>query len=343
MANSLWRRLFTGMAALGAVAVLLALPVTGWAQDNTLVAKKVAAAPVLDGKAGTAWQQAKPLVVKLNGGKNLPGGSTEVTLRALYDNERVYFSAQWKVPEKGERRSPYQKQADGSWTKLRDANDKGGDNNQYYEDKLALIWAIKSPTFEKSGCFSGCHMGQGKPYGNKYLPAGETADIWHWKSIRTGSIGQIDDQFLDSTPYDKEKAPEAGRKSDAKTGGGYVDNPLENGKPKWARKGNAPAPPYYILDSEKEAFDDSKYKAGDEVPGIIVAPFTGDRGDLASAESFANGVWTLEWSRKLVTGSERDVQYGDLKKTYAFGVAVFANAQVRHAFHGGVRHLSFGE
>lgn len=323
--------------------ILLALPNVGAAQDTTLVAKKVAAGPTLDAKPDPAWQQATPLAIKVSGGKNLPGGSTEVTLRALYDAETVYFLAQWKVPAKGERRAPFEKQADGTWKQLKDPNDKGGDNNQYYEDKLAVIWAIQAPSFEKSGCFAGCHMGETKPYGNKYLPAGETADIWHWKSIRTGSVDQIDDQYLDSTKYDKEKAPEAGRKSDPKTGGGYANNKLVNGKPEWARKGNAPAPPYYILESEKAAFDDSQYKASHEVPGILVAPFTGDRGDIPAVATFADGTWTLEWSRKLKTGSQYDVQFDDLKKKYAFGVAVFANAQVRHAFHPGVRFLSFGQ
>jgi hypothetical protein len=332
-----------GFAALGTAVVLLTLPVSGFAQDTTLEAKKVAVGPTLDGKMDPTWDQAKPLSVKLNGGKNLPGGSTEVKLRVLYDNEKVYFLAQWNDPTKSERRFPFQKQADGTWKQLVDPNDKGGDDNQYYEDKFAMIWAIKSPSIEKSGCFAGCHLGEGKPYGNKYLPAGETGDIWHWKSIRTGSVGQIDDQYLDDTKYDKEKSPEAGRKSDAKTGGGYADNKLVNGKPQWAKKGNTPAPPYYILDSEKEPFDDSKYKAGDEVPGILVAPFTGDRGDLPAAATWENGFWTLEWSRKLVTGSPTDVQFDDLKKKFAFGVAVFDNAQVRHAFHGGARFLTFGQ
>ncbi|MDH3444441.1 MAG: ethylbenzene dehydrogenase-related protein, partial [Deltaproteobacteria bacterium] len=45
-----------------------------------------------------------------------------------------------------------------------------------------------------------------------------------------------------------------------------------------------------------------------------------------------NGVWTVEMSRKFKTGSKFDVQFDDLGKSYAFGVAVFDNAQVRHAF-----------
>ena len=311
-------------------------------QKNPLVAQKVAAAPALDGTLDGAWQKAKPLTVKVVGGKNLPGGSTEVSLRAVYAGDTIYFLMQYKDETNSVRRSPWVKQADGSWAKLKDPNDKGGDNNLYYEDKWAMIWNISSPSFEQKGCMAACHTGEGKPFGNKYLPAGEKADIWHMKSVRTGSIGQVDDQYLDDTRYDKDKAPEAGRKSDPKTGGGYADNQTEDKKgPKWALKGNKPAPPYWIVDSEKEPFDDSKYKAGDEVPGIVVAPFTGDRGDISAKIVYKDGVRTSVFWRKLVTGSQYDVQFNDLKKEYAFGVAVFDNAQVRHAYTPGVWKMKF--
>lgn len=46
-------------------------------------------------------------------------------------------------------------------------------------------------------------------------------------------------------------------------------------------------------------------------------------------------MWTLEFGRKLATGSEFDVQFDDLTATYYFGVATFDNAQVRHAFEAG--------
>ena len=41
----------------------------------------------------------------------------------------------YKDPTNSVRRMPYQKQADGSWKKLGDPNDKGGDDNLY----LSLI------------------------------------------------------------------------------------------------------------------------------------------------------------------------------------------------------------
>ena len=164
------------------------------------------------------------------------------------------------------------------------------------------------------------------------------------KKVAKGPVGQVDDQYLDSTRYDKDKAPDAGRKSDPKTTGGYVDNVSDDKKtPKFGAKGNKPAPPYWILDQEKEPLDDSKYKAGNEVPGIIVAPFVGDRGDISAKAVWSKGVWTLEFSRKLKTGSQYDVQFDDLSKQYAFGVAVFDNAQVRHAFAAGATKLAFGK
>ncbi len=326
------------------VALLLAALGPGAAADkNTLVAKKATTAPELDGVVDAVWQSAPETEVLVRGGRNLPEGRTQVKLRALYTDDMVYFLVQYRDPTESVRRSPWVKQADGSWAKLKDPNDKGGDNNLYYEDKFAMIWNISSPAFEQKGCMSACHTGEGKPFGNKYTAgAGERLDMWHWKGVRTGYTGQVDDQYVDNTRYDKEKAPEAGRKSDPKTGGGYADNVREDRKgPKFALKGNKPAPPYWILDAEKEAVDDAKYKAGDEVPGIVVAPFTGDRGDIAARFTYQDGVRTIEIARKRVTGSEYDVQFNDPKKAYAFGVAVFDNTQVRHAYSPGVLKMVF--
>src|SRR4029453_1143394 len=189
-------------------------------QKNVLVAKKAAAAPALDGSMDAAWKAAEPLTVKVVGGRGLQNGSTEVSVRALYTADTVYFLMQYKDETDSVRREPWQKQADGSWKKLADPNDKGGDNNLYYEDKWAMIWNISSPAFEQRGCFSACHTGEGKAFGNKYTPnPNERLDLWHMKGVRTSTVGQVDDQYVDGTRYDKDKTPEAGRKSDPNTGG----------------------------------------------------------------------------------------------------------------------------
>jgi hypothetical protein len=115
------------------------------------------------------------------------------------------------------RRGPYQKQADGSWKKLKDPADKGGDDNVYYEDKWAMIWNINNSiaNFDKKGCAVFCHLGEGKPYGNKYTKsAGMIGDMWHMKGSRTAPLGKVDDQYLDHTRFDAKASPNAGRKSD---------------------------------------------------------------------------------------------------------------------------------
>jgi hypothetical protein len=322
------------------------------AAQGTLTATNVAKAPRLSaGAADPAWAKAQPLKVNLMGGKNFKDGKTTATLKAVYSGDMFYMLLQYNDPTQSVRRFPYQKQADGTWKKLVDPNDKGGDDNVYYEDKFALIWNIAGSIkgFNEQGCMALCHAGEpGKPYGNKYTASeGELGDIWHMKSIRTGYIGQADDQYVDHTRYDKDKAPEAGRKSDAKTGGGYTDIKLVNGRPEFMHKSATPANKsggtYYLREEDKVPFDDSKFKAGDEVASILVAPFTGDRGDIAVSINWKNGVWTAVMSRKLVTGSKTDVQFDKLDGTYAFGLAAFDNAQVRHAFHVGALKLKFAK
>ena len=322
------------------------------AAEMVVTASKVATAPKLAaGAADPAWAKAKPLAVDLAGGENFAGGkgTTKATLKAVYSGDMFYMLLQYADPTQSVRRSPYVKQADGSWKKLSDPDDKGGDNNKFYEDKFALIWNIGNSIkgFSSAGCMVACHAGEaGKPFGNKYTAsAGELGDIWHMKSVRTGYIGQVDDQYLDHTPFDKDKAPEAGRKSDPKDGGGYEDVKLVDGKPAFMSKSaiaaNRKGGSYYILAADKVAFDDSKFKPGDEVASIIVAPFTGDRGDIAAKIGWKGGKWTAVMSRKLVTAGKFDVQFDNLDAAYEFGLAAFDNAQVRHAFHTGALKLKF--
>ncbi len=343
------------MTIAAAASVLLAAAFTGPASAADVVtAVNVAKPPVLAaGAVDPAWAKAKVLPVKLMGGVNFKNGkgATNATLKAVYSGDMLYMLLQYDDPTQSVQRFPYQKQADGTWKKLKDAKDKGGDDNVYYEDKFALIWNINNSIkgFDQQGCMVACHAGEpSKPFGNKYTAsAGEIGDIWHMKSIRTGYIGQVDDQYLDDTRFDKDKSPDAGRKSDAKTGGGYTDVKLVNGKPEFMDKSGTPSNKkgglYYIKEADKVAFDDSKFKAGDEVASIIVAPFTGDRGDIATAIGWKGGKWTAVMSRKLVTGSKTDVQFDKLDATYDFGLATFDNAQVRHAYNMGVLQLKFAK
>lgn len=316
------------------------------APKGALVSIPAAEAPTLDGEANdAAWTEAPEVRIAVSGGAN--SGSTEVSLKSVYSGDTVYFVATWADPTESFARTLWEKQADGTWLKLKDPNDKGSDNNLYYEDKFSIIWNINNtiPNFETLGCFTACHAGENadaKPYGNKYTAEeGQLGDIWHWKSVR--NLNQIDDQYLDWTRYSTE-APGAGRKSDTKDAGGYEENQTEDKTmPAFMLPGGGSKDGYpgYILDSEKEPFDDSLFAAGDRIPSIVISEFTGDRGSISASYKWSDGVWTLEFSRKLDTGSATDVQFTDQSATYHFGVATFDNAQVRHAFQAGVTPFVF--
>jgi hypothetical protein len=316
------------------------------APDGALIAVPIDEAPVLDGRADESfWAEAPPLTVSVSGGSNV--GSSEVTLQSAYLDDSVYFLVSWDDPTQSYLRSPWEKQEDGSWIQLADPDNRGGDNNLWYEDKLAFIWPINSsiPDFESLGCFTGCHAGENsdvKPYGNKYTAEdGQLADIWHWKSVR--NVAQVDDQFLDSVRYSPD-TPGAGRHGDPKDGGGYVNNSIEDGSlpaymlPEGLKFDESLV---HILDADKVPFDDSFFSPGDRIPGVYTAPFLGDRGDISAGWVYADGMWSVEIARNLVTGSEFDVQFDDLEAPYYFGVAVFDNAQVRHAYQAGANPFVF--
>ena len=331
------------LKSLTCVVLLILVAVSGWS-DDMLVAAHVSTAPTIDGNGtDNVWKSAAALNVPLDytpykPSNGYPGASrTDVVMKATYDEENIYFLVQWSDPTRSFERFPWVKQANGSWMQ-RVNKDSTGHENTYYEDKLAMLWNINSRTFNNVGCAVLCHMGvDNKSAGRKYtsLP-GETVDMWHWKGVRTAPLGQIDDQYIDSTTDPTENS-NWGRKGDTKTGGGYYNNAV-SGEIQWqnARGGKVQNDEYWILDSEKEPFVDT-YKAGDEIAGIIVSPFEGPRADISAEAVWNNGSWTLEISRKLVTTGEnaetQDVQFRDLTESYSFGIATFDNSQINHLFH----------
>ena len=91
-----WNWVLTVAALSAAIAVGLAAGRIDAQQKNVLVSKKASTAPPMDPAMGDAWKGAQPLTVKALGGKNLSGGSTEVTLYSVYTSDSIYFLMQYK-------------------------------------------------------------------------------------------------------------------------------------------------------------------------------------------------------------------------------------------------------
>jgi plastocyanin len=307
---------------------------------DILTSQKVTTAPVIDGIPDSIWDQAIPLTVSVSGGAN--AGQHEVILKSIYTGDSVYFLAKWNDPTESLRRLPWQKQADGTWKQLKTPDAKEGGEQTYYEDKFSQIWNINISGFEASGCSATCHAGENsdiKVYGNMYTSnPGEIGDLWHMKMVRTNTTGFLDDQYIDSTRYSND-TPDAGRHGDPGLVP-YYDNINTNKTAPNFTSADQPAPPYWIFDDQKQPFNDI-YNTNDEIAGIIVRPPTGDRADIMGKAVYIDGNWTLEYGRKLITGSQFDVQFSDMKKEYLFGTAVFDNAQTRHSYESGVSKFVF--
>ncbi len=344
------------VAAVAALAVLFAASPA--LAQKSLISVKTDRAPVIDGAVDAAWDRApaytlpaaKTVYKPDNGYEGIT--KTTVTLKSLYDQQYIYVLVQYEDPTQSFQRLPWVKQPDGTWKPLQ-KKDSTGHENTYYEDKLAILWNINTANFDKKGCEVACHKARGgkiagipdtspgRMYTNR---PGETIDMWHWKSVRTDPVGQLDDQYIDATRDPKLNA-DWGRHGDVKTGGGYANNVNKDKTgPAFMNKPGSDAPRYWILPELKTEFADT-FKPGDVVPGIVVAPFDGSRGDVQARGAWKDGLWTIEMKRRLVTTGEKareqDVQFDDLGKTYYLGVAVFDNSQINHVYHEGVHTLTF--
>lgn len=323
------------------------------AQAATILTSVKTDKPILlSGAVDNAWQKAAPLKVTLDNLPYEPNNGyagiqeTTVTMKSLYDDEYLYLLLQYNDPTKSLERFPWIKQEDGTWKQMKNKDSTGHDNT-YYEDKVGIFWDINTKGFTEEGCMISCHMNipgdtsAGRKFTNN---PGETIDMWHVKNVRTSPLGQVDDQFMDSTNNGKDNKS-FGRKGDMKTGGGYKNN-VNKGKTGPAYMNFPPSDKYkyMVVPTLKTPFVDI-FKPGDVVPGIIIDAFQGPRADIEMRGKWDKGMWTIEIRRKLVTTGEKsniqDVQFDDLNKEYSFGIAVFDNSQINHLFHDETLTLKF--
>jgi hypothetical protein len=231
-----------------------------------------------------------------------------------------------------------------------------------YEDKLAVMWNTYGPStvagFETSGCSMTCHDPghQGNPgttynytdeneAAKKYTNTqSEIADLWHWKMVRNNQHAKMDDQYVGYWTPGSGGEEDAGRHGDAGEPG-YGGNPATNGHPTY-RGPTLDVPPYYIFDNQKVALTDGDAAGlpiATEIPNMITSGPTGGRADIDAVGGYDadNKTWTLEIRRQLLTADATDVEFDDLSRQYAFGVAVFDNAQIEHSYTPVVGRLVF--
>lgn len=357
-------RLAYGIGALFAVAAGLGGAAMAYVADQsaqmTLSFTKITTPPLLDGKADDAvWQQTPEVKVNTSRGFHLAGGSGEVPVyvRALHDGTKAYLLFKWQDPTRSQKHIPLQKTADG-W-KLLHSNYYNNDENDFYEDKFAVMIA-ESPVAGGNTVRLGT-----KPFADKPGPSnglglhaatdGSLADVWHWKSVRSGALNQFDDNYFGALMDVKPGRYTGGYGQDPKTSGGFdqifekiKDSPYVKLKflPKNLAAQQALMGPFNpdpnVSDMGQfsmaradvqpySAEADAAIPVGTVIPSIVYdTPFAGDRGDVSAHAQWKDGWWTLEASRVLDTKSKYDqpIATGNF-----MWVSVFDHNQVRHTRH----------
>ena len=77
----------------------------------------------------------------------------------------------------------------------------------------------------------------------------------------------------------------------------------------------------FIMSGEETEIDVTRLAENAIVPGYVLSPFQGSRGDIASNGAWVDGKWVVVLTRALDTGNDDDVVFTPPKK-YPFGVAV---------------------
>jgi len=349
------------------LSAFLIFALTALSAELTLTSYKVDEGPKLDGLVDSLWNDVPGITVQVKvpsvfkGFRNPKEAALneneyryEVLLKSVYDGDYIYFLVQYPDDKMTIERMPWFFR-NGKWQQgpKHPVFSESGEllYPSMYEDKFAFLWNINDSIedFNDVGCAVVCHV----PYKHTNSPD-EFGDMWHFKYVRTGVVGQADDKNL---VYSEKN----GRKADVKTSGGYKDN---------VQVLNGVKVPLYWLPDESERYwiysfeirmgkaqkivkiegtdlidEDGNVVPKDRViPGIIVEPFNGGRGDVLTEARWDQGVWTLEFKRRLVTAKEPgniDVQFEDLTKPYHFAVAVFDNAATEHAIHYGAIKFVF--
>lgn len=162
-------------------------------------------------------------------------------------------------------------------------------------------------------------------------------------------IGYVDDKYVDVWKDDTQNGEDGGRYGDAGSGA-YSHNRIgDKSRPKWIEKNPTDyADAMFLLQSEIDAGE----CAGDATTGVsdadaalywpayvsltavvperILSAPVGSRADIGFGAVWNNGTWTAEFSRKLDSNSDDDIQFTDLTKEYLFNVAEFDNS--RHGY-----------
>lgn len=277
---------------------------------------------MVDGKErDLEWFGVNEIEVVVKGGSNLPGGRSRVRVKSFRNRYTVFFLIKWIDPDRSYNR--HLEKTERGWIEQGTEPLSRFGENHLWEDGLAISLHKK-----QSGCMATCHLGGSEGLGRHYT-AGDTADVWHWKAVSTDPAWQAEDGWW-------------GENIDKVFGGSHVDNQAGGGyRSNLNREWDQPyfLPRFYgirhWIDITARTYDSysvegDTFSVGALVPSVVVAPAMGDVADVRARARWRGGVWTLEMSRRIASGSPFDLPL--IGEVY-LSLAPFNNSRKGHAFN----------
>ena len=167
---------------------------------------------------------------------------------------------------------------------------------------------------------------------------GKFLELWQWRGYRSNPVGAADDgHVLEYRNFDSGTNPFFNNWNGAKNEPQFMFNPAANNGRAGLTAAEFRNPKAPILNEKNRVKYDPghAWKNGDLMPKYGSQMPKGSAGDNAVTGAWANGVWTINWKRKLNTGNNDDIALKSGER-YPIGFAVHDdNATAR--FH----HVSF--
>jgi hypothetical protein len=194
--------------------------------NSELTAIKTTVAPTIDGSIDAAWANANqisftPTVPDPGNGlfASYVGDKYPTKLKAMYDDQYVYFLAEYNDADQSQRLAPwYYNPTTKLWAKeatSRTVDASGNITRQGFgEDKIAFLWNVdnSTPKFTTQTCYASCHvftsymdystatptLKSNSASGNHYTNGPtEKIDMWWMQPSKGLSYGKMDDNYQD--------------------------------------------------------------------------------------------------------------------------------------------------
>ena len=255
-----------------------------------------------DGGADDAgWATAKPLSVNLSGGANFGGkGSTTATLKAVYTGDMLYMLVQYADPTELDAARPVPEAGRRLVEEARRPGEQGRRRQRLLRGQVgdALAHQQLGQGLRQEGLRVACHVGEGKPYGNKYTAqrGRDRRHVAHEGQPHRARSATSTTSTSTTRATTRRRAPTPAARA-TRAAPSTATSKVVNGKPEFMNKdAKAGQRRRHVLHRQGRRGARSttaKFKAGDEVASYLIYPLKGDRADIKVANSWNNGVLHL--------------------------------------------------